>query len=222
MNGILGLADIGKRKVGKVPDAALSGYFDKILDSGKRLHKLTESLLSLAQDAFNEQSEIKEQDLVMLEPESIAIQAISLIEETAASRQQKIVLENASTIPMILGDELRLRQVLEHLLSNALRYSPEQTTVTIRIQDAPAFSETPTKISIQVIDQGCGIPEQELKAIFEPFYESSRTATGAGGTGLGLPLSKSIVGRHKGTLTASNRPEGGSIFEVTLPQSPEA
>lgn len=222
MNGILGLADIGKRKVGKVSDEALSGYFDKILDSGKRLNKLTESLLSLAQDAFNEQSEIKEQDLVMVEPESIAIQAISLLEETAASRQQKIVLENTSTIPMIVGDELRLRQVLEHLLSNALRYSPEQTTVTIRIQDAPAFSETPTKISIQVIDQGCGIPEQELKAIFEPFYESTRTATGAGGTGLGLPLSKSIVGRHKGTLTASNRPEGGSIFEVTLPQFPEA
>ncbi len=217
MNGILGFADIGKRKIGKASDDVVSGYFDKILDSGRRLNKLTESLLSLAQDAVDEQSEIKDKDLVMFEPESLAIQAITLMEATAASRQQKIILENTSTNPMLLGDESRLRQVLEHLLSNALRYSPEQTIVTITIQDAPAFAAPPKMIFIKVIDQGCGIPPKELNAIFEPFYESSRTATGAGGTGLGLALSKSIIQRHKGTMTASNRPEGGSIFEVTLP-----
>ncbi len=222
MNGILGSAELGKMKVGKVSDEVISHYFDRVLDSGKRLHKLNESLLSLVQDTVNEQSEIKENDLVMIEPELLAIQAIALMEKAAASRQQKIVLEKTSTTPMIPGDELRLRQVLEHLLSNALRYSEEQTTVTIRIQDVPESPENPASISIQVIDQGCGIPEKELNAIFEPFYESSRTATGAGVTGLGLPISKNIVGRHKGTLTATNRPEGGAIFEVTLPQLPKA
>lgn len=222
MTGILGLADIAKRKLGKVSDDVLGDYLDKILGAGKRLNKLTESLLTLAQDEVKEQARIKEEDLVMVDPEMIAIQAISLMEESAANRQQKIVLENTSKISTIRGDELRLRQVLEHLLSNALRYSPEQTSVTIRIQDQHALTEIPTGISIQVIDQGCGIPEKELNAIFEPFYESSRTATGAGGTGLGLPLSKSIIGRHKGTLTASNRPEGGAVFEITLPQFPVA
>lgn len=217
MNGILGLADIGKRKIGKVSNDVVGGYFDKIFDSGMRLNKLIESLLSLAQDALNEQSGIQEDYLAMIEPESLAIQAIALMEVTAAKRQQKIVLENTSTIPMFLGDGLRLRQVLENLLSNALIYSPEQTSVIVRIQDSPAFTDPPTKISIQVIDQGCGIPEKELSAIFEPFYESSRTTTGAGGTGLGLSLAKSIIGRHKGTLTATNRPEGGAIFEITLP-----
>jgi signal transduction histidine kinase len=71
-------------------------------------------------------------------------------------------------------------------------------------------------VKIQILDQGCGIPEKELRAIFEPFYESTRTATGAGGTGLGLALSSTIIQRHKGRITAGNRPEGGAIFEVIM------
>lgn len=70
---------------------------------------------------------------------------------------------------------------------------------------------------IQVMDEGCGIPDKEIDAIFAPFYNSSRTANGVGGTGLGLSLCKSIIKRHKGKLAVSNRPEGGAIFEVLLP-----
>jgi signal transduction histidine kinase len=73
------------------------------------------------------------------------------------------------------------------------------------------------QLSIQIIDEGCGVPESEMQAIFEPFYESTRTATGAGGTGLGLALCKVIVQRHRGTLNVTNRPSGGAIFELCLP-----
>ena len=130
-------------------------------------------------------------------------------------------MENRSSLSVIHGDEALLRQVLEHLIGNALRYSPEQSTIIVRLQDKPTPMQVTqpggNALSIQVIDEGCGIPEKELAAIFEPFYESSRTATGAGGTGLGLALSKTIVERHKGKLRAANRPEGGAIFEVILP-----
>ena len=130
-------------------------------------------------------------------------------------------MENRSSLSLIHGDEALLRQVLEHLIGNALRYSPEQSTIIVRLQDKPTPIQVTqpggNALSIQVIDEGCGIPEKELAAIFEPFYESSRTATGAGGTGLGLALSKTIVERHKGKLRAANRPEGGAIFEVILP-----
>lgn len=221
MSGILGLAEVGRRSVGKASDEVIGACFERILESGRRLHKLTESLLNLAQDAWNEQAGIDVSDLRRISPETLVIQSVGMMEKTAAARGQRIVLEKGGRIPGVLGDEARLRQVLEHLLGNALRYSPEHTTVTVRIAEAPPVDGGPHSVVIQVIDQGCGIPEKELGAIFEPFYESSRTATGAGGSGLGLALSRSIILRHKGTLCASNRPQGGALFEITLPQAPE-
>lgn len=144
-----------------------------------------------------------------------------MMEGSAEQHQQKIAIENLASLSVIHGDEALLHQVLEYLIGNALRYSPEGTTVKVKIQNKPAPENTVRSsaniLSIQVTDEGCGIPEKELSAIFEPFYQSSRTATGAGGTGLGLALCKNIVERHKGKITAANRPEGGAIFEVILP-----
>lgn len=72
-------------------------------------------------------------------------------------------------------------------------------------------------VLFEILDQGCGIPENEIKVVFEPFYQSSRTGTGAGGTGLGLPLSQSIVARHGGSIKLENRAEGGLCCQVLLP-----
>ncbi len=220
MTGILGLAEVGRRAVGKATDDVIAGYFERILESGKRLNKLTESLLSLAQDAWNEQAGIAVHDLRPIDAEALAAQSVGLMERTAATRGQRIVLETSGGPLRLLGDEARLRQVLEHLLGNALRYSPPNATVTVRITGVRADGE-PGCVRIEVIDEGCGIPEKELNAIFEPFYESSRTATGAGGSGLGLALSRSIIARHKGTLRAANRTHGGAVFEITLPHAPD-
>jgi len=72
-------------------------------------------------------------------------------------------------------------------------------------------------ISFQLIDQGCGIPEKEIAAVFEPFYESTRTHNGAGASGLGLPLSRAIILRHQGTISLRNNPAIGITREVILP-----
>ena len=219
MNGIMGFAEIGKIKAAKDSAGMYADYFDKILGSAKRLHQLIDSLLRLTEAALDEQSGVEKKEWQKIELEKLVAQCISLMEKTAASRQQNIYLESPATSPCVLGDEPRLRQVFNHLLNNALRYSPDQSTVIVRIQDEPMGSERPATVKIQVIDQGCGIPEKELGAIFEPFYESTRTATGAGGTGLGLALSTKIIERHKGRITAGNRPEGGATFEVIMPST---
>jgi PAS domain S-box-containing protein len=215
---ILGFAEIGKLKANKQTIETFSEYFEKILVSGKRLNMLIESLFSLAQDEWDQQAGIPERELQEVRPEILVIQCISFMQRTAKIKQQEIVFENTSTIPIIHADESKLRQVLEHLLHNALRYSGDQTMVTVKITDKPITSGLPTDIIIKVIDEGCGVPEKEMKAIFEPFYESSRTATGSGGTGLGLALCKSIVERHRGKIAVLNRAEGGAIFEITLPK----
>lgn len=222
MNGIMGFAEIGKSKAAKLSEEMYVDYFDKVLTSAKRLHQLIGSLLTLTESALDEQSGIGQADWQKIEVETLVSQCISQMEKTAAGRQQNIYLEPPAAPLYVLGDEPRLRQVLNHILGNALRYSPEQSTVTLRMLDEPSATGSSKSVKIQIIDRGCGIPEKELRAIFEPFYESTRTATGAGGTGLGLALSTRIIEHHKGHITASNRENGGAVFEVVLPNAEAA
>ena len=72
-------------------------------------------------------------------------------------------------------------------------------------------------IIFSVKDQGVGIPENELKSIFDKFIQSSRTKTGAGGTGLGLAICNEIIKDHRGEIWAENNLEGGAIFSFMLP-----
>ena len=143
------------------------------------------------------------------------------MEFRASGLGQKLVTDIQAQSVNVAADQDRLQQVFEHLLGNAFRYSSQGDTTVLRVTETRF---TPTGASVdkeavlfEIIDQGCGIPEGEIAAVFEPFYESTRTATGAGGAGLGLPLSKFIVNRYGGTIDLSNRPEGGLSCKVTLP-----
>ena len=186
MHGILGFAKIGKGKVGNSTPEKLRDYFEKIEQSGERLQQLIESLLNLAQTAWVEYSDLGTENLRQLSPSQLIFQCCSAMEGAAKKQQQNIVIENRSSLSVIYGDEALLHQVLEHLIGNALRYSPEQSTIIVKLQDKSVpmhiTLSSGNSLSIQVIDEGCGIPEKEMVAIFEPFYQSSRTATGAGGT----------------------------------------
>jgi signal transduction histidine kinase len=72
-------------------------------------------------------------------------------------------------------------------------------------------------VSVSVCDEGPGIPPDELEAVFDKFVQSTKTKTGAGGTGLGLPIAREIVAAHKGRVWAVNRPDRGTEFRVDIP-----
>ncbi len=72
-------------------------------------------------------------------------------------------------------------------------------------------------MTLQISDEGIGIPEDELETIFDRFFQSSKTRNGAGGTGLGLAICQGIVAAHNGRIWAQNRPTGGATFAVELP-----
>ncbi|UUC96244.1 ATP-binding protein [Comamonas sp. C11] len=72
-------------------------------------------------------------------------------------------------------------------------------------------------ICVDFLDQGPGVPAQELDKIFQPFVQSSKTKDGSGGTGLGLAICRKIIDAMDGTITAANRPDGGAVFRITLP-----
>jgi K+-sensing histidine kinase KdpD len=72
-------------------------------------------------------------------------------------------------------------------------------------------------LAFSVIDQGIGIPEEELSSVFDKFVQSSKTKTGAGGTGLGLAICREIINCHEGIISANNNDYGGATFEIKIP-----
>ncbi len=120
-------------------------------------------------------------------------------------------------LPQIVGDLPALSQCVQNLITNALKYGSEQKWIGIHAR-LVEHGVTGREIQISVIDRGIGIAPEELRHIFEPFYRSpSVTAAQIHGTGLGLPLAKSIMEAMKGQVTVKSAPGRGSTFTLHLP-----
>jgi two-component system phosphate regulon sensor histidine kinase PhoR len=118
-------------------------------------------------------------------------------------------------LPPILGDEERLGQVFSNLLDNAVKYTPENGTITISATAGEKFVEA------GVADTGIGIPPQDLSRIFERFYRVDKARSRElGGTGLGLAIVKHLVEGHGGTVSVESPPGKGATFFVKLPTAP--
>jgi signal transduction histidine kinase len=142
----------------------------------------------------------------------------------------------ASAVPLIQADPRRLREVVDNLLENAIKYSPNGGTVTVLIRPAApdnmpdSMSITgdedarqlenvlPRMLEICVIDTGIGIPAEHLERIFDRFHRvDMRLTREVNGLGLGLAISKRIVEMHGGMIWAESASQGGSVFHVLLP-----
>jgi signal transduction histidine kinase len=123
-----------------------------------------------------------------------------------------IALELTPVPPVaVRGDERRLRQCVLNLLANAIKFAPRgRVTVSAAANDGA--------VDIRVADTGCGIPEDQLERVFQPFHQVENALNRASnGTGLGLPLSRKLVERHGGTLHLESVPGGGTLAILRLP-----
>jgi len=120
-------------------------------------------------------------------------------------------------LPQIFGDLPALSQCVQNLITNALKYGNEKKWIGIEAR-LTEHGLTGKEIQISVTDRGIGIASEELRHIFEPFYRSpSVMAAQIHGTGLGLPLAKSIVESMKGQVTVKSAQGRGSTFTLHLP-----
>ncbi|NRB11541.1 MAG: ATP-binding protein [Rickettsiaceae bacterium] len=101
-------------------------------------------------------------------------------------------------------------QAIDNLISNAVKYGEGQE-ITVSLK------KVGDQVQFKIIDQGIGIPENELHSIFSKFMTSSRTKTPAGGRGIGLALVQKIIEAHRGEIWAKNNEKQGAIFEFLLP-----
>jgi len=118
--------------------------------------------------------------------------------------------EVPADLPLAPLDFVLLVQVLVNVLDNAHKYSPPGRPITIRVHT------TESELTIEVIDRGIGIPENELERVFAKFYRV-QPGPGISGTGLGLSISKGIVEAHHGRIWAEREPEGGTKITLALP-----
>ena len=134
-----------------------------------------------------------------------------------ALREREIRLEVNVTPPdlTVNGDAQKLEQALQNLAANAIRHTPRGGRLKL---DASVSGDV---ARFAVADSGPGIPPEHLPHIFERFYkvDAARSASSMSGSGLGLSIVRAIVERHGGNVTAANAPDGGAVFEITLPRT---
>ncbi len=128
------------------------------------------------------------------------------------ARNKHITISYEYVDVTLKGDELRLNQVFTNIIDNAVKYSPENTTVTV------ILSQNISNAIVTVSDQGIGISHEDLTRIFERFYRVDKARSRqAGGTGLGLAIVKQIIEQHGGSIEVKSEPGQGTTFTVTLP-----
>ncbi len=122
---------------------------------------------------------------------------------------------------VVIGDASLLNSAIENVIRNAVRYTREDTAVEVRLECAEGVAGRVGIVS--VTDSGPGVPEQELDKLFQPFYRiDDDRGRGTGGVGLGLAIADRAVRLHGGTVTATNRAEGGLKIEIRFPAMPHS
>jgi len=169
----------------------------------KDLQKLSEGLLSLA--VYNANG-----GLTILNLKDVLGQAKNRVESLA--KLKKINIEIPSQKYSVKGDEIKLIQLFVILLDNAIKYSPDRKIIKIKIQKTGRF------VKVFVIDQGPGIPKEDLAHIFDRFYrtDKARTKRDSSGFGLGLSIAKKIAKENKGSIAVESEVAKGSTFIVSL------
>jgi two-component system OmpR family sensor kinase len=212
LTSIRGFAELYRHGAVRTPEETRR-LMQRIEAEGARMGLLIEDLLQLARLDQQRPLAITPVDL-----EEVAGDAVHDARAVQPDRPIELRLsESLTEVPVVLGDEARLRQVVGNLMTNALTHTPPDVRVTVTIDEEPA---DPDVVVLRVADEGPGMAPEDAARVFERFYraESSRTRE-AGGTGLGLAIVASLVAAHGGTVDVATAPGQGAVFSVRLPRS---
>ena len=184
-----------------------SKHLSIITRETKRLSKLTDSLLDLSR-LENEKTEFPMSRVDINDPIGAAI-AVNMARIESVGLHLKVDLRPKLHVN---ANAARLQQAITNLLTNSVRYTPEGGTITVR-----SFADK-NKACVSVEDTGIGMSEKELEQVFARFWRADSARDRAtGGIGIGLPITKEIVNRHKGEITAESKEGEGTTFTIALP-----
>jgi PAS domain S-box-containing protein len=209
----------------RTPLAGIKGYTTLLLDYYTKLKKTQkwESLVAIdnSTDRLTElighllDMSRLDSGLLKLYLQTINLREIlitAMAEAKMRSPKYRFKTKIDSRLPSVMADAQRLRQVIDNLLDNAIKYSDEGTEITLRTEVRPK------EILVSITDQGMGIPADAIPKIFDRFYRiEERLKKDPGGLGLGLSLCKALVEAHGGKIWVESKVDKGSTFYFTLP-----
>ncbi len=218
LTSIRGFAELYRQGAVRSEDD-VARLMQRIEAEGARMGLLVEDLLLLAR--------LDQQRPLTFGPVDLAEIAGDAVHDAKAVQPDRPISlhldESLSDVPVVVGDESRLRQVVGNLVTNALTHTPPDARVTVTVAQAPDDADL---LVLRVADEGPGMPAADADRAFERFYraDASRTrgddtTVEAGGTGLGLAIVSSLVAAHGGSVELVTAPGRGAAFTVRLPRT---
>jgi signal transduction histidine kinase/CheY-like chemotaxis protein len=209
MNGVLGMAQL-MRFTEMTPEQRK--YVDAIVDAGDSLMGIINDILDFSKiEAGHFQIDYQDFDL-----KRCLQNTLQIFEVRAQEKGLELILDMREDLPhMMRGDDLRLRQILNNLISNAIKFT-SQGRVLVHVQALPRPDET-YNLSIQVQDTGIGIHKEDIGKLFKSFSQANSSITRTfGGTGLGLAISQALCEMMGGSIGVDSTPGRGSTFYFNL------
>ena len=207
---IRGYAELVEEGAAQDPAAAVR----KIEAEATRMGRLVDDLLLLAR--LDEQPPIAADRVNLLD---VVLAAVAGARVADPGRSIAVHVTEDGPPPMVLGEERRLRQVVDNLLSNAVRYSPVDGPVDVTLTTTTtAAGAGPGSVRLAVTDEGPGLSPEQAERVFERLYRTDEARSRVrGGTGLGLAIVRSIIDAHHGEVSVTSTVGSGSTFTVVLP-----
>lgn len=201
---ILGYVELLGR-VGPLNDQQTK-FIENILFSVRSITAMLTDLLELSriEAGYDSSREPVQMDI-------IARYAIETHRRLLEEKKQQLEIDIPTALAPVEGNPIRLKQLVSNLLENAIKYTPPNGAIAVRLFEDNGF------IVLQVSDTGIGIPTEDQPYIWDKFYRSAEAVEGFPGTGLGLSIVKSIVDAHGGRIWTDSVPNEGSTFTVMLP-----
>ena len=215
LGGILGYSQIALEKMSKAGATEIDEkqhqdylrYLSEIEKQARRCKNIVQNLLKFSR--LPEKIEFEQISI-----NHIIKDTVTFIEHQLNMHQIELKLELNESVPEISGNAGQLQQVFTNLIINAMHASEAGSCIKIKTQSSPALGDFGGAIEIMFIDNGCGIPSENIKKIFEPFFTTKELGKG---TGLGLSVSYGIIRNHGGEIKVTSEQEKGTTFIVVLP-----
>ncbi len=212
LNAVIGFSElIVSEAFGPINEDKYRDYAQDILESGKHLLSMINDILDMSKiEAGRYELEERPIDL-----NRIIANAIKMCRILADEKNITLTCGCLSNRPVVMGDERALKQMLLNLISNGIKYTPAEGSVSVRVSLPPEGG-----VCIDVIDTGVGIDEELIDKVLEPFAQAGTDIHNkTEGTGLGLPIVKALAELHQADFRLSSRAGIGTTASLTLPSS---
>jgi signal transduction histidine kinase len=185
-------------------------FINRVKSSVYTTTNLIDDLLKLGRVEVGTLDEVKPVDMKLL-----VVNALANHQPQVKEKGQTLRLRKSNDLPPVMGSRVQLNQLVDNLISNAVKYTPPDGQIRITL------SQEENQLILHVADDGPGIPLEEQGQIFKKFYRASNAPAGVAGTGLGLAIVKTIVDNHRGRIWVDSKLGEGAAFTVVLPLAKE-